>query len=184
MDCRSVEERLSEYIEHLVPASEIELIAEHLGTCAGCAALYEEMRSALAACQAFPTLDLNRELVDRILLRTSGGTRKRGIREFWGAFWHPWLTPRFAAGAVLAVLFVTLLTNVASPNMTSLASTLSPGELFSRMDRRVQELYGEGLRAYDRKNQWQAELMFIKDNAFNKIAFMIARFDIPAEGEI
>lgn len=184
MDCRWIEERLSEYMEHLVPDQETELVAEHLRTCAGCAALYEEMRSTLAACQTFPVLDLNRDLVDRILLRTSGQTRKKSPRELWAAFWHPWLMPRFAAGAVLAVLFVTLLTNVVSPDITGLASALSPGEVFSRMDRRVQELYGEGLRAYEQKNKWQAEFLFLKDNAFNKIAFMIARFDIPVEGEI
>jgi hypothetical protein len=186
MDCRWIEERLSAYVERLVPEREMELVAEHLRTCTGCAVLYREMRSALAACQAFPTLDLNRTLVDKILLRTSGSgqSRKRSLREFWAAFWHPYLMPRFAAGALLAVLFLTLLTNVVSPNMTRLASALSPGEVFSRMDRRVQELYGEGLRAYEQKNRWQAEFLFLKDNAFNKIAFMIASFDIPVEGEI
>jgi len=184
MDCRRVEERLSEYMEHRVPKPEMVPIAEHLRTCAGCAGLYEQMRSARAACLAFPTLDLNRDLVDRILQHTSGRTPKRSLREFRAAFWHPCLMPRFAAGAVLALLFVTLLTHVGTPNLTRLASALSPGDMFSRMDRRVQELYGEGLRAYERKNKWQAEFMFLKDNAFNKIAFMIARFDIPAEGEM
>jgi hypothetical protein len=142
------------------------------------------MRSALAACQAFPTLEPDPDLAHRILLSTLGQPHRRSLREFWTTFWRPQLMPRFAAAAVLAVLFVTLLTNVVRPNMTSLASALSPGEVISRMDRGVQELYGEGLRAYERKNEWQAEFMFLKDNAFNKIAFMIARFDIPAEGEI
>jgi hypothetical protein len=184
MDCRWVEDRLSDYLEHLVPEPEIELVAEHLRTCAGCAALYEEMRSALAACRAFPAFDISPDLVGRILTHTSGRPHRRSLRELWAAFGHPLLVPRFAAGAVLAVLFVILLTNVVSPNMTSLASALSPGEMFNQVDRQVQQLYGEGLRAYDQKNKWQAEFMFLKDNVFNRIAFTIAKFDIPMEGEI
>ncbi len=184
MDCRQVEERLSEYLEHQVPEKELEPIAEHLRRCAGCAALYEEMLSALAACRDFPALDPDPSLVDRILRSTSGQKPRKSFGEFWAALWHPGLLPRFAAGAVLAALFATLLTSVLSPSLTDPASALSPGEVFSRMNRRIQQLYGEGLKAYEQKSRWQAKFQFFKDNAFDKITFMMARFDLPAEGEI
>lgn len=184
MDCRWVEERLSGYLEDLIPESESEPVAEHLRTCTRCTDLYEEMRLALAACQAFPVLDPDRRLVDRILRHTSGKKRWRRLGEFWPAFWRFGLLPRFAAGAALALLLVTLLTTIVKPDPYELAAALSPGALYSHLDRRVQELYGDGLRAYEQKNRWQAEFKFMKDNAFNKVAFMIARFDMPAEGEI
>ena len=56
MKCPQFEERLSEYMERTLPASEMGQVAEHLHECTSCSALLEEMRSVLAQVQEFPEL--------------------------------------------------------------------------------------------------------------------------------
>jgi hypothetical protein len=51
------------------------------------------------------------------------------------------------------------------------------------MDRGVQEIYARGLKAYDKKNEWQAQFGFIKNNVFNRLGFMIEQLDVPVEGK-
>jgi len=183
MECPHVEERLSEYLERSLPAQDMAAIAEHLHECDGCSALLNEMRSIVATCKAFPRLEADPALIERILLRTSGKPRTRT----WGELLRqyvvgPLLTPRFAVGATLAVLFLALAVNLMLPRMSVVASILSPRELVSQMDKGVQRIYSQGLKAYDKKNEWQAQFTFFKNNVFNKLGFMIEQLDVPVEG--
>jgi hypothetical protein len=183
MKCPNVEERLSEYLERSLPAQDIAAIAEHLHECDGCSGLLDEMRSVVATCKAFPRLEPDAALIERILLRTSGKPRTRT----WGEMLRqyvvgPLFTPRFAVGATLAVLFLALAVNLMLPRMSVVASILSPRELASQMDKGVQRIYSQGLKAYDKKNEWQAQFTFFKNNVFNKLGFMIEQLDVPVEG--
>jgi hypothetical protein len=126
---------------------------------------------------------MDAEFLERILLRTSGRPRTRSFRERLDRYFlRPLLTPRFAAAVGLATLFVALLFNLMMPRMSAVLSALSPPELLRLMDRGVQRLYGEGLRAYDKTNEWQAQFNFFKDNTLNKLRFMIEQIDAPVEG--
>lgn len=183
MNCSNIEEQLSEYLESSLPATEMDQISEHLKTCPGCSMLLDEMRSIVASCRSFPTLEMDLNLIEKILLRTSGRPRTRSFRELFSQFFiRPFLTPRFAVGAGLAALFLVLLMNLILPRVSLTVSALSPSELFKLMDRGVQHLYGEGLKAYETKNQWQAQLSYFKDNMINKLRFMMERMDAPMEG--
>ncbi len=184
MNCPYAEERLSEYLERSLTAEDMGLVAEHLHECARCSTLLEEMRSVLAMCRSFPRLEFSIDLAERILLRTSGKPRTRSLKERLSEYvLRPMLTPRFAVGAVLAVLFVALIGSLAAPKMSVVASVLSPRELLHRLDWNVQQLYSEGLKAYDAKNEWQAKLRYYRNNVFNKLGFMIDQLDVPVEGK-
>ena len=184
MDCSCFEDKLSEYIERGLPAHEMEAVAEHLHECSNCSALFEEMRSNLAVCRSFPKLDFDVDLTERILLKTSGRPRTRSLKERFNEYiLRPMLTPQFAVGSVLAALFMVLIVTLIGPKVSIVASVLSPQEMFRRMDRGVQQLYSEGLKAYDTKNEWQAQFSFIKNNVFNKLGFMIEQLDVPLEGK-
>ena len=184
MNCPYVEERLSEYLERSLSANEMSEVAEHLHECAGCAGLLEEMRSAVAACRSFPKLAPDVDLIERILLRTSGRHRTKSLGERIKEYiLQPMLTPRFAVGAVLSTLFVVLVVTLMAPKVTVIASFLSPTEMLHRLDRGVQAIYGEGLKAYDKKNEFQAQFKFFKNNVFNKLGFMIEQLDVPVEGK-
>jgi Putative zinc-finger len=184
MECARIEALLSEYLERSLPAQDMAQIAAHLHECGNCSALLEEMRSLVLTCKAFPVMEPDVELIERILLRTSGKPRTRSWRERLSQYvLQPMLTPRFALGATLAVLFLALAVNLMLPRIAVVASVLSPKEMFRHMDRGVQQIYARGLKAYDKKNEWQAQFGFIKNNVFNKLGFMIERLDVPVEGK-
>ncbi len=184
MNCPYFEERLSAYLERSLPPDEMSQVAEHLHECANCSTLLDEMRSILANCRSFPQLEFDVNLAERILLRTSGRPRTKTLKERLNEYiLRPMLTPRFAVGAVLALLFFVLVVGLMAPKMSVVASVLSPKEMFRRMDRGVQQIYSEGLKAYDKKNEWQAQFNFMKNNVFNKLGFMIEQLDVPVEGK-
>ncbi len=183
MECGLVEERLSEYIERTLPHDEMVRVAQHLNECPRCLSLREEMRSILVTCQAFPSEEVAPELIDRILLRTSGRPRTRSLRErLRGYFLRPMLTPRFATAVGLALLFVALMVDMAMPRMNVLASVLSPRDWLSQMDRGVQQIYSQGLKLYQSKNEWQDWLAFQKNNMWHKLGLKIEQLDVPVEG--
>jgi hypothetical protein len=157
-------------------------VVEHLHECSACSDLLEEIRSVVASCQSFPSYEPDLEMVERILLRTSGRPRTRSWRELLESYLvRPLLTPRFAVGAGLAVLFLALVLNLMAPKFPSIASALSPTEIFRSMDRGVQEIYGGGLKLYDKKNEWQAQFNYLKDRVFYRLGIMIETMDVPDE---
>jgi hypothetical protein len=184
MECGFVEERLSEYVERSLPHEEMVQVAEHLQECSGCSGLMEEMRAILVTCRAFPSFELSTALLDKILLRTSGRSRTIPLRErFKSYFLQPILTPRFATGVGLVLLFVALIVDFAAPRASVLATVLSPGELFRQMDRGVQQIYSQGLKLYTSKNELQEQLSSYKNNLFGKLGIMIEQLDVPVEGK-
>ncbi len=182
MNCQGCESRLSDYLERGLSVEEMTRVAEHLNGCAACASLLEGMRSVVAACRAFPAHDPGVELLDRILLRTTGRPRTRSLREHFDLYVRqPLLTPRFAMGTALAAVSLILVVSLMLPRMSAVASALSPREVLRQMDVGVQRVYGEGLRLYDRASALRAQFAFFRDNVFNRLGFMIEKLDTPAE---
>lgn len=183
MECQYCEDRLSAYLERTLFEGEMRQVSEHLDRCGDCAALLENMRSLTAACRTFPILEPGTELLERILLRTSGRPRTRSLREVLDRFLlRPLMTPRLAVGASLAALFLALLFHFMVPRVSAVAAAIAPGEVLRHLDRGVQQIYSEGVKVYDKKNEWQAQITFIKNNLLNKLGFMIEQLDVPVEG--
>jgi Putative zinc-finger len=184
MKCPQCEERLSEYMDRTLPASEMGQVAEHLHECANCSALLEEMRSVLLRCRSFPSYEPETALIERVLLRTTGRPRTRTFRELLDQYFlRPLLTPRFAAGAVLTLMFIGLTFGLFRDRIASTTALLSPRELFGQMDRGAQAMYSRGLKVYEKKNEWQAQFTFIKNNMLNRLGLMIDQLDVPVEGK-
>jgi hypothetical protein len=183
MQCGSIEERLSEYVERALPHEEMLQVAEHLQECPRCLGLMEEIRAILVTCRVFPSYEVDAALLDRILVRTSGQPRTLPWRErFKAQFLQPALTPRFAMGFGLALLFLALTVDLMVPRANLIASVLSPKGILLQMDRGVQQIYSEGLKLYSAKNEWQAQFKAIKNNMMNNLFFMIEQLDVPVEG--
>jgi hypothetical protein len=183
MECSRIELILSEYMEASLPAEEQDRVAEHLQTCSNCSALFHEMQTVVALCHSYPTLDMDPHFVEKILLQTTGRPRTRSIRELFNQYiLQPLLTPRFAIGTSLAALFLIIMFDVMMPKLSVSVSSFSPSGLFQFMDRSVQQLYGEGLKIYEKKNAWQAQLDRLKTNALNEVRFMMEQMDVPVEG--
>jgi len=183
MDCSRIEQHLSGYIESSLRVDEMNQVEEHLKSCLHCSELLNEMRSVASLCQSYPTLELDPDFLERILLRTSGRPRTLSFQErFQRYFWGPLLTPRFAAGAVLATLFLALTLNLMMPRISTALSLLSPPEMLRMMDRGVQRLYGEGLKVYNKKNELQEDFIFFKNDTVDRMRFFFERMEVPVEG--
>jgi len=183
MDCSKVEHWLSEYVESSLPAEETEHVTNHLKTCRACSALLAEMQSVLSLCKGYPALEMDPNFVERILLRTSGRPRTRSFRERLSHYFvRPLLTPRFAVGASLATMFLVLMGNFMVPRLSGAVTYLSPQEWLRLVDRGVSQLYGEGLKAYEAKNEWQEQFNRFKNNTWNGLRSIMEQMDGPVEG--
>lgn len=183
MDCSKIEQWLSEYMESSLPADETREVTKHLESCRHCSALLGEMRSVISLCHSYPALEMDPDLLEKILLHTSGRPRTRSFRERLDRYFiRPLLTPRFAIGASLAALFLVLMFNLMVPRLSMAVSALSPSEMLQLMDRGVRQLYGEGLKAYNIKTEWQEQFVRFKNSALNNLRFMIEQMDVPVEG--
>ena len=184
MECFKFEERFSEYLDRSLPPEQMAQVAEHLHECSACSAVLEEMRSVLVACKAYPTVEPDVELIEKILLRTSGRPRTRTFRELLQQYFlRPVLTPRFAVGAALVVLFLIFARNLMLPHAAAFQALVSPREWVRQMDRGVQQIYSEGLKAYATKNDWQQSVASFKDSVFHKIGVFMEQLDVPVEGK-
>jgi len=183
MDCAKVEFWLSDYIEASLSAEEAAKVSKHLEGCQNCSALLQEMQSVVSLCHNYPSLELDSQSIERILLRTSGRPRTRSFKELLHQYIvQPLLTPRLAIGATLATLFLLLTLDLMLPKLSVTISSLSPMELVRLMDRGAQQLYGEGLRAYNKKNEWQAQFSRFKNNTLNNLRSIMEQIDVPVEG--
>jgi hypothetical protein len=182
MNCTHIEELLSEYMERNLPDQEMTRVAAHLNKCSNCSRLRDGMVSVVYLCKSYPVLEMDVNLLEKILLRTSGRSRRRSLKELWkNNFLKPLLNPRFAVGAGLAALFLVLMMNLIIPRISPAMSAFSPSELLRLMDRGVQQVYGEGLKAYKSKTDLEEQLTYLKSNIFGKLRFIIGKIDVPVE---
>jgi hypothetical protein len=182
MNCAHIEELLSDYMEHSLPDQDMTQVAIHLSKCPNCSRLRDGMVSAIYLCKNYPVLEMDASLVEKILLRTSGRPRRRSLKELWTAFFlKPLLTPRFAVGAGLAALFLVLTVNLIVPRISPALSAFSLSELLRLMDKGVQQVYGEGLKAYKTKTDLEEQFAYLKSNIFGKLRFIMGKIDAPAE---
>jgi hypothetical protein len=178
MNCTHIEELLSEYMERSLPDQEMTKVAAHLNKCSHCSRLRDEMVSVVYLCKNYPVLEMDVNLLEKILLRTSGRPRRRSLKELWSNnFLKTLLNPRFAVGAGLAALFLFLIV----PRISPALSAFSPLELLGLMDRGVQQVYGEGLKAYKTKTDLEEQLTYLKSNIFGKLRFIMGKIDVPVE---
>jgi len=183
MNCSKVEQWLSEYLESSLPPGDMERVKAHLESCPGCSALLAEMQSVLSLCRSYPSLEMDPDFTERILLRTSGRPRTRPLKErFSRYFLRPVLTPRFAVGASLATLFLFLVANLMIPRMSVAVSTLSSRGVLGVIDQGVRGLYGEALKAYETKNEWQAQFSRFRTNTWNSLRSIKEQMNEPVEG--
>ena len=136
-----VENLASEYLEGLLaPARRVEVEA-HLGECAACRGLVEEVRRVMELCHAAEELEPAPWLTSKILLATVGA-RKPALGERLAAFFRPAMQPRLASAVAMAVFSFSIIINAAGINLRNVrAEDLNPLTWWSRADRAGHILY-------------------------------------------
>jgi hypothetical protein len=105
MDCRKIEELLSEYIDGVLPEDVAGRVEAHLADCAGCSDAYEEMSRLVGYMRDMETVDEPADLLVNVKARMDQPSPLTGwLRR---VFWPP-LVRVPAAAAVLAALAIFL----------------------------------------------------------------------------
>jgi anti-sigma factor RsiW len=128
--------------------------AQHLESCEGCAAMAEEVRSAMAFMEVAAEPEPPQELVGRILHATNSGwqlkLRSPGVRGWINRALAPILQPRFVMGAMLTVMSMTMLTRCAGGSKSTLtAADLDPTRIWSQLDSRGHRVWDRAVKGYE-----------------------------------
>lgn len=144
--CLNTEERLMEYLEGELPATERAIVEAHLAECAACRGLAAQVRWVETR---LPKLEPEVEpgwLVFRILEATTGTERKKP-ESVWKSILAGVTSRRFALGlgSVAASLFILFQALGINPKKFT-AQDLNPVNLYRAADREAHLTYARGMR--------------------------------------
>ena len=128
--------------------------AQHLESCEACAAMAEEVRSAMAFMEVAADPEPPQELVGKILHATNSGwqlkLRSPGIRGWINRKFAPILQPRFVFGAMLTIMSMTMLTRCAGGSKSTLtAADLDPTRIWTQLDSRGHRVWDRAVKGYE-----------------------------------
>ena len=154
MTCAEFEVLLADYIDGALPAAARGDFEHHLQTCAPCATLAEDARSAVEFMERAAAVEPPPALLTRILHTTNSGwelkLRGRGFSGWINRTFAPVLRPRVVMGALLTMMSITMLTRCGGPAPhTFTAAELDPIRLWSSLDDRVQRIWDRGVKTYE-----------------------------------
>src|SRR4051812_5989707 len=158
MNCAEFEVLLADSMDGALAApgreAERNAYAQHLESCAECAAMEREVRSAMAFMELAAEPEFPQPLVGKILHATNSGwelkLRGRGIRGWINRAFAPVLKPRFVMGAMLTFMSLTMLTRCAGgPKSTLTAADLDPVRLWSSLESRGHRIWGRAVKGYE-----------------------------------
>jgi anti-sigma factor RsiW len=145
--CEQIEERLSEYLDGLMPTAERLDFEAHANSCANCAPLLSSVSDLLSNLHTLDAVEPPPRLIHNILNQTVGPrTQARGFRSAFG-----WLNSvasmRFAYSAVsLAATVVILLTASGFSFRKPKLADLSPVSLYQHADRGAHLAYARTVK--------------------------------------
>jgi hypothetical protein len=199
INCAEFEVLLADSIDGTLAApgreAERNAFAQHLESCAACAAMAEEVQCAVAFMERAAEPEPPMELVGKILHATNSGwelkLRGAGVRGWINRVFAPVLQPRIVMGAMLTLMSLTMLTRCAGGSKSTLtAADLDPVRIWTSLDTRGHRLWDRAVKGYESlrvvyeiRNQiddWN------KQQAANEEANAAANADIrklPAAGE-
>jgi hypothetical protein len=157
-NCAEFEVLLADSMDGALAAAgreaERDAFAQHLESCEGCAAMANEVRSAMAFMELAAEPEFPQPLVGKILHATNSGwelkLRGKGIRGWINRAFGPVLRPRFVMGAMLTVMSLTMLTRCAGgPKNTLTAADLDPVRLWSSLESRGQRVWDRAVKGYE-----------------------------------
>src|SRR6185437_9367278 len=127
--------------------------AQHKETCADCAALAEEVQSALSFMEMAAEPEMPQPLIGKILHATNSGwelkRHEKGFRGWINRALGPILQPRFVMGAMVTVMSLTMLTRCAGGEKSMTAANLDPVRLWTSLDTRVHRVWDRTVKGYE-----------------------------------
>jgi hypothetical protein len=149
MNCTQCEERMSDYLERTISASDRDGMETHFRSCTACSELLAGMDEVVVWAKSFPTFEPPGWLATRILANTPRIARESWLDTF--AFMWRWLIePRTAISVFTATLVLGWLGSLAgiSPDWTTIVR--DPAAIYYGAQGVVNRAYDEAIRAYYR----------------------------------
>ncbi|HZL57543.1 MAG TPA: zf-HC2 domain-containing protein [Bryobacteraceae bacterium] len=152
--CEQFEILLADYIDETLDRASREEFTRHLESCAACAAYAADVQGAVSFIEIAAEVEPPAALTARILEATHEGwefkLRARGVRGWINRTFAPVLKPRFAMGAMMTMMSLTMLSRCAGPPDKPLtAADLDPIRLWSSLDDRTHRLWDRTVKSYE-----------------------------------
>ena len=162
MNCADFEILLCDYLDGALDADRRAELEQHQQSCALCAALAADVRSAMGLMERAAVLEPPAELLTRIL-HIVPGNNAAGKRPWWRKRWlEPILQPRYAMGMAMTVLSFSMLARFAGIEPRQLKpSDLDPVKIWMAVDDRAHRAWDKTVKYYENLKlviQFQARL--------------------------
>jgi anti-sigma factor RsiW len=148
--CTLSEERLSEFLEGQLAASEAAAFSAHMKSCGKCAQLVVQVRRLVDEMHALPPLEVPANLPAKIVEATLGPRlRKEGWRR-WFAWARVLWQPRFAMGIATVALCCLVVRQAGGVTPGKLRrADLNPISMFRNVNRQAHLTYARGVKFVD-----------------------------------
>jgi hypothetical protein len=143
-----LENLASEYLEGLLDAARRGQVEVHLGECASCRELMDDLRRVMELCRSAEELEPAPWLIPKIL-RATVGERKPTLGERLAAFLRPSGQPRLAYAVAMAIFSFSIIVNAAGLDLRKLTlADLNPRTWFYQANRTGHLLYARAEKFY------------------------------------
>lgn len=148
VECHEVEDLLALYAEGGLNETQSTTVRGHLNTCESCALFVLEMEFAISLCKEFPELAPPPHLIQRILQETIGPQQSLSWTGYLRELFRPlYASPRFATGACLAAISLSIVMNALGVNLGEVRwSEITPRSVVDGLNRTVNVTYDNGMR--------------------------------------
>jgi hypothetical protein len=148
MKCHEVELTLTDFLENNLAESDLRNVQMHLDLCLACSLLFKEVQTSLVLCGSYPQLEPPSHLVESILVQTVGRYQALSWVEYLREMFRPiYSTPKFAVGALFAVISFTMVMNAIGLELNQISwADLRPKSLLQNVNRTVYLAYDNGVR--------------------------------------
>lgn len=148
VECPEIEKLMGTYVEGGLTQSEQQEVKLHLKTCEACAQLSIDMQSVLSLCKSFPEIDPPARLMERILVHTIGNYKTFTWIEYLRELFRPlYSSPRFATGACVAIISLSIVMNALGVNLGEIQwNSLTRRSVVESLYRTVNIAYDNSIR--------------------------------------
>jgi anti-sigma factor RsiW len=146
-NCPQIEERLSDYLDGSLNASERADFQRHAADCVRCAQLIAQVGGTLRRVRSLAPLEVPPRLVSAILDQTLGPrVQKHGWRR-WLAWTPVLLQPRFAMGFATAAASLVILFYASGMSPAKIRKAdLNPANIYRSVNRQTHLVYARGVK--------------------------------------
>lgn len=173
MNCARFETLLSDYMDGALDGRVRSAMDQHRQECSACSSLLREVASLRRELAHFPEVPVREELIERVLLQTTGKPEKL---SFWQGLVlpaiQPFLTQRYAFATLMIFVFISFAANVMGPGFSvSSYSRFSPAALMARADEFSGEIYKTWREFNDLKSRAREELRLFKEDLIGRLDY-------------